>query len=223
MRTFLALAAGAAAAAMAGTAVAGAAETHDGGATWSPGYEGASSIAIALDPTTGNEYNNPYVFGSGGDCSFSTTCAATAGRGDDFAAQEFTLSAPAVITGASFTELDLGTTPNFANWGFALADGPGGLPGTFLSAGTDNFTNVQFLGTDSIYNVNQMFFDVGPQALGPGTYWFAIQADSSVFETYLGFGAPAANVPEPATWALALVGLGMAGAALRSRARTIAA
>ena len=111
------------------------------------------------------------------------------------------------------------------------------------------------LGSDFGYNVNQLFFDVGPQALGPGSYYFAIQVDSTFFDDYLGqgvlgsgaaeshdgggswafgygeFGLPSvavalygtAGVPEPATWAMALVGIGMAGAALRSRARTVAA
>lgn len=208
----------------AGSAVAsgGAAETHDGGVTWSAGYEGASSVTVALFGG-GTIYNNPYVVGDGGDCSFSTTCAATDGRGDDFAAQEFTVTSPVVVTSASFTELDLGVTPTDVNWGFANNDGPGGLPGTFLSAGEDVVSSVSFLGTDGIYNIDQVFFNVGPQALGPGTYYFAIQAVSPTFFTYLGFGATGPTVPEPATWALMLVGFGGIGAALRRRLRAASA
>jgi len=223
MKTSIALASAAVAAlsmAAAGSAAAsgGAAETHDGGVTWSPGYEGASSVTVALFGG-GTLYNNPYTVGNGGDCSFSTTCAADAGRGDDFAAQSFTLTSAAVVTGASFTELDLGTTPTDVNWGFANNDGPGGLPGTFLSSGTDTVSSVSFLGTDGPYNIDQVFFNVGPQALGPGTYYFAIQAISSTHFTYLGFGTPGTTVPEPTTWALMLIGFGGIGATMRRRQR----
>ena len=210
--------------ASAGSAAAsgGAAETHDGGVTWASGYEGASSVTVALFGG-GTIYNNPYVVGDGGDCSFSTTCAAQVGRGDDFAAQAFTVTSPVVVTSASFTELDLGTTPTDVNWGFANNDGPGGLPGTFLSAGEDTVSSVAFLGTDGIYNIDQVFFNVGPQALGPGTYYFAIQAVSPTFYTYLGFGAPMTTVPEPATWGLMLLGVGGIGVALRRRERAATA
>jgi hypothetical protein len=204
-------------------AVGPAAETMDGGVSWTPGYETAYSVAVAVYGG-GTIFDNPYVFGSGGDCSFSTTCAATVGRGDDFAAQSFTVTSSMVATSASFTELDLGTTPTDVNWGFVNNDGPGGLPGTFLSAGEDVVSSVQFLGTDGIYNVDKIFFNVGPQALDPGTYYLAIQAVSPTFYTYLGFGAgQVRGLPEPATWALMLVGVGAIGGALRRRERAVSA
>jgi hypothetical protein len=219
--------AGAALLAMMGSASAqagvSAAETHDGGVTWAYGYEGASSIAVSLYGG-GTIFSNPFIGGYNADCSFSTQCAIDAGRGDDFAAQRFTVSGNAVVTGGSFIELDLGVTPTDVSWGFANADGPGGLPGTFLSAGEDTVSSVQYLANDGGYNEDQIFFNVGPQALGPGTYWFAIQAVSSVHETYLGFG-PAMNmgVPEPGAWALMLLGVGGIGAALRRRSSAAAA
>ena len=211
---------------------------------------GAAVVALGMAGSasagTVTDYNNPYVFGAGGDCSFSTTCAAANARGDDFAAQEFTLAAPTVVTGASFTELDLGTTPTAVNWGFALNDGAGGLPGTLLSAGLNTITSSASLGVDGPYNVTQLFFGVGPQLLGPGTYYFALQAISPVSSTFLGGGAAASGaaetmdggvtwaanyegyssvavslytyVPEPAAWALMLVGVGAVGGALRRRA-----
>lgn len=214
-----------------------------------------AALSVATAAGAGTIYSNPYVFGSGGNCIFSTTCAATVGAGDVFAAQEFTLTSAAVITAASFTELDAGVTPTAVNWGFLLADGTGGLPGTILSAGADSFTSATILGTDIGYNVTQMNFGVGPQALGPGTYYFAIQAVSPTFYTFLGGGAATSGaatttdggatwaagypggggyssvavalygaggtVPEPASWALMLVGLGGLGVALRGRARKV--
>lgn len=208
-----------------------------------------ATLTLAGAASANTIYDNPYA-GNGGDCSFSTTCAAQVGRGDDFAAQSFTLTSAAVVTGASFTELDFGTIPTDVNWGFALADGPGGLPGTFLSSGTDAVSSSAVVGS----NVTKVFFDVGPQALGPGTYYFAIQAVSPVFDTYLGFGAAnsgaaetmdggltwspgyeygssiavalygtGGGVPEPATWALMLLGFGGIGAAVRRRERVASA
>ena len=221
-------------------------------------FAGAAVAALSLAGVVRADtiYNNPYVIGNGGDCSFSTTCAADVGRGDDFAAQEFTLTSAAVVTGASFTELDLGVTPTDVNWGFINADGAGGLPGSYLSAGEDVVSSTSVIGTDQGYNLTNVFFNVGPQALGPGTYYFAIQAVSPVFDTYLGFGAApsgaaetmdggvtwafgyelesqpnptdsvavglfgtTSTVPEPAAWAMLVLGLGGIGAVLRRRER----
>jgi hypothetical protein len=191
-------------------------------------------------------YSNPYLYGAGGDCSFSTDCAAANGRGDDYAAQEFTLTRAAVITGASFTELDLGTTPTDVNWGFLQADGAGGLPGTIISAGEDTVGTVTPLAGDGGYSVNQLFFSVGPQALAPGVYYFAAQAVSPVLDTYLGGGLASGGgaethdggltwapgyegypsvavalygsyVPEPAAWAVMLLGFAGVGCVLRRR------
>lgn len=217
-----------------------------------------AALGLASAASADTVYDNPIVINGNGDCSFSTTCAATFGRGDEFVAQEFTLSSAAVITSASFSEYDLGTTPTDANWGFLVADGAGGLPGTILAAGTDTITSSASLGTFGVENVDKNFFGVGPIALGPGVYYFALQAVSPVVTTYLGQGANmtgaaesndggetwafgyenASNgaqlggvavalygtggaVPEPATWALMLVGAGGIGAMLRRRGRAI--
>ncbi len=212
------------------------------------GFSGAANA--------GTVYSNPYDGSNNGDCSWSTTCAAAVGRGDDFAAQEFTLTSATVITGAAFEEV-----PGFStgavtdvNWGFVLADGPGGLPGTILSSGTDVVSGYGTGGNGSI----EGFFNVGPQALGPGTYYFTLQGISAAFTEYLaegtaiGGGANSsdggvtwtsgyycagnggclnsvaislfnAGTPEPATWALMLVGVGAVGGAMRRRSRLASA
>lgn len=161
------------------------------------GMAGAASANIV--------YNNPIVLNGIGDCSFSTTCAASVGRGDEFVAQKFTLTSAAVVTGASFSEYDHGITPTDANWGFLVADGAGGLPGTILSAGTDTITSSVVLGSIAGLSVSQNFFGVGPIALDPGTYYFALQAVSPAFETYLGQGVDTTGAAESndggVTWA----------------------
>jgi len=208
----------------------------------------AGLVSLAGAASAQVVYNNPYVFGINADCSFSTTCAALAVRGDDFAAQEFTLTNSAVLTAASFTEVDFGTGPTAANWGFLVADGAGGLPGTILAAGTNNISSVSVLGSDFGGNVNQEFFNLGTVALGPGTYYFAVQAVSPVFSTYLGWGAASGgaaetmdggvtwtstyegfpsvaislSTPEPAAWVTMLIGFAGVGAALRRRAKASA-
>src|SRR5215831_7930463 len=151
----------------------------------------AAAVSLAGAASANTIFNNPYSDGNGGDCSWSTTCAASVGRGDDFAAQKFTLATAAVITDASFIELDFGPpTPTDVNWGIIMADGAGGLPGTILAAGTDVVNSTVFLGVDPNFgaNKNQGFFNMGTVALGPGTYYIAMQGVSANFFNYLGFG-----------------------------------
>jgi hypothetical protein len=229
-----------------------------------------AAVAALMGPATavnaGTIFSNPFLTGNA-DCSFNTACAANVGRGDYFAAQEFTLATAAVVTAADFLELDAGTStgniPTDVNWGFLVADGPGGLPGTILAAGTDVLSGVSD-GTDPTFglNISRMSWTLGTVALAPGTYYLAIQAISPTAFAYLNQGvltsgaagsadggvtwAPgyacfpnggclasvavdlygsggSKGVPEPATWALMLVGVGGIGAALRRRGRAVPA
>ena len=213
----------------------------------------AASAAFAGAAGASTVYDNPYS-GVNADCSFGTVCAADAGRGDDFAAQQFTLASADVITGAAFLELDPGTVPTDINWAFILADGAGGLPGTILASGTDNFTSAKIVGSSFGLNETELTFDVGTVALGAGTYYLALKADTTIHGNYLGFGvqgfgaaethdggltwastyegAPSiavsifdagAAAPEPASWALMMIGFAGIGGALRRRSGTFAA
>jgi PEP-CTERM motif len=132
-------------------------------------------------------YDNPWTSGGGGNCGFSTVCAANFGLGDVFAAQSFKLTSTQTITAASFTETDLGRQPFAATWMFYEADGAGGLPGSELASGTssDGLFGAA-VGSVAAYTVHQENFNLSTSVtLGPGEYYFAVQAISPVEETYL--------------------------------------
>jgi hypothetical protein len=206
----------------------------------------ALATALPMAAQANTIYDNPGNPGAGGDCSFNTTCAAVAGRGDDFAAQQFTLDAGATVQSASFSIYAYDPAGTAANWAFYLdADGgPGALISSGSSAIADNVTRPDGL--------VQSFFNLPSVSLGAGSYYFAVQSVTASFSNYLANGVAesgaaethdggaswspgyegqssvavalydnrvgAAGVPEPMSWALMLVGFGGMGAVLR-RAR----
>lgn len=206
----------------------------------------AAFIASAVSANAGTlVYSNPATLD--GDCSFSTTCAAEAGRGDDFAAQQFTIGASVVLTNGDFVEGDFGVTPTEVTWGI-LADDGSGAPGAILASGTDVLTLNSAHTIDGV-QYSRMIWSFGNVGVGldSGTYYLAIQAISPVFQTYLSFGQSASgafeshdsgvtwspgyeegssiavdliggSAPEPAAWTMMCLGVGMIGAFARRRA-----
>lgn len=121
-----------------------------------------------------------------GDCSFSTTCAAAVNRGNDYAAQFFSLSATTTLTGASFTAYVPfnGDGVTSANWMFL--DAGGGLPGALRASGSGAaITARTSVGTNFGLNLVEESFGFPAVTLAAGDYFFAVQAVSSVFQTYL--------------------------------------
>lgn len=185
-------------------------------------------------------YDNP-TDATNASCAFSTVCAAQAGWVGDFAAQKFSVSTAVTIASASYTIFDLGTLTTAANWKILATDGAEGLPGTVLASGTSSMVSSIYLGkVEYFYNIDKQFFNIGAVSLTPGDYYFAVQAISPVFETYLSQGissgaaeyiygrwqpaytrmtsiavglydTPVSSVPEPESYAMMLAGLGLMG------------
>ncbi|MBA2588440.1 MAG: PEP-CTERM sorting domain-containing protein [Alphaproteobacteria bacterium] len=166
--------------------------------------------------------NEPSGF-SIGNCSFSTTCAATAGAGNDFAAQAFSLASAATITAGSFEELDKNTSSTSVNYRFYA--GVAGLPGgPALFSGSSAITATSE-GSDVNYNHGLESFSIASVTLGPGNYFFAFQAVSPVFETYLAEGLVNIGAAEThnggATWSASYAGFGGVAVALFSDATAV--
>jgi len=163
---------------------------------------GAVSALAVMSANAGTIYNNPSP-NSNGDCSFGTTCASEAGRGNDYAGQEFTVSGSTVARSASFDIYNSGQ-PSGANWEI-LSVGGGGLPGSILASGTGApILSTVNLGNNFGMPLDQLFFNIGSVGLSSGSYYFAVQAITPVFGDYLSSGVQENGAAEThnggATW-----------------------
>jgi hypothetical protein len=166
----------------------------------------AGAAAVALSSVAAHAawvYDNLNPTSSSADCSFNTTCAAVAGRGDDFAAQLFTLGSSTTLNAGAFSELDFGTTPTSVNW--AIYNTAGGIPtGVALFSGTSSLT-ATVVGSVIGLNATLETFTFSNITLGPGSYDLAIQAVSSDFNNYLQQGLVTSGAAESndggSTWA----------------------
>ncbi len=146
----------------------------------------AIGTAIASPASAGVLYNNLNPTTGYGDCSFNTDCDATFHIGDDFAAQLFTLGAPATILSGAWSELDGGSPSTAVN--YAIYNDVSGLPsGPALFSGSSS-TTTTFLNNDwSKYNytTNLETFNIAAASLAAGSYFIAIQSVSTSLENYL--------------------------------------
>jgi hypothetical protein len=198
---------------------------------------GVAAVSLSsVAAQAGWVYDNLNTTSAVGDCSFSTTCAAELGRGDEFAAQLFTLSSTATIDEGAFSDLVFGSTASSVN--YAIYADVDGLPGgTALESGSATLTTTS---ADPDLSSFLETFPIASITLSSGSYFFAVQAvtsnqsdflqqglvTSGAAETHDGgltwsagyenssngqelYGVSVAlgsAVPEPSTWAMMLLG-----------------
>jgi hypothetical protein len=157
---------------------------------------GAAALAVSsVAAQAAWVYDNLNTTTGAGDCSFSTTCAATVGlgRGDEFAAQLFTLSSTATINEGAFSDLVFsGPTASSVNYAF-YAD-VGGLPGG-AALGSGSATLTTTLADASLPSYLETF-QIATITLGAGSYFFAVQAVTSNFGDYLQQGLVTSGAAE---------------------------
>jgi hypothetical protein len=155
---------------------------------------GAAALAVSsVAAQAAWVYDNLNTTVDNGDCSFSTTCAATVGRGDEFAAQLFTLSSTATINEGAFSDVVL-SLPTASSVNYAFYADVGGLPsGAALESGSASLTTTSAdPGLPSYLNT----FHIASITLGTGSYFFAIQAVTSNFGDYLQQGLVTSGAAE---------------------------
>jgi hypothetical protein len=138
---------------------------------------GAAALAVSsVAAQAAWFYNNLNTTTGAGDCSFSTTCAADFGRGDEFAAQLFTLSSTATINKGAFSDIVFsGPTASSVNYAF-YADVAGLPGGAALESGSATLTTTS---ADPSVPSYLETFSIASITLGTGSYFFAVQAVTS--------------------------------------------
>jgi hypothetical protein len=177
----------------------------------------ASAAAILLvgagtAASAGTIYSNEFD-GSNGDCSFNTACAAGASRGDDFAAQLFTLSSAATVLSGSFVTLDGGVGGPTVNWAFYGVNGDTSLPGLLLASGSSSDVHSGDLGGGCCgLAAIRTSFNISSVSLAASSYYFAVQYVTPTFQNYLSQGVANSGAAEThdggSNWSANYQGLG---------------
>jgi hypothetical protein len=194
---------------------------------------GAASVAaiIAGSPASASIlYSNGALNGTQGAYQVS---------GGQQISDSFTLTQASVVTGVEFGDWTVaGATTTSIDW--AITSDKFAYP-IDATAGTTNTFVGQHLG---LYDINLTSFSTGPLSLGAGTYYLVLQnavtsdgqfaawdINSGPSQVTLAQGGITQGplpdseffqilgvaVPEPASWALTILGFGAVGAALRRR------
>ena len=187
--------------------------------------------------------NAPDLVVQGADCIYSTTCGAN--YGNVFAAQLFTLGSTSTVTGFGFNAIVFGVFGTAANYrilssaggapGAVIASGTAPLSNAVGPTGssfpTTNYTfnavPIQLSAGNyflAFQNVTTNFNDFLSKGEGPTGAFLSNDGGVSYSAGYRGSSSVAVSVfddvvapavPEPATWALMLLGFGMVGFASR--------
>lgn len=199
----------------------------------------AQSVTYNTDPAT------PFTYGSGNDYIPANAAVLTNGN--------LELAARFHVNGQPANPSDAAGVYSFAlgtsniNFDYSAVDFPplGGvsvLLTNMLTGDTASFTNAliadanginrgyqgsQQLGFGFLNGSNELntllFGDLNFNANIDNTYRFDLSAGGQTLTTFAQVGAGAPAVPEPATWAMMLMGFGVAGAAMRRQRKQVLA
>ena len=130
---------------------------------------------------------------------------------------QFTLGSAMTVTDASFTNSSADKFGRFTISSITLYDNLFDGSGTGVVDAQSGGATISNLGSFNFGALKEV-------VLGPGTYTIAVEGTSGPHSTALSSSFSfAAAVPEPASWALMMVGVGVVGGTLRSRKKTAAA
>jgi len=179
-----------------------------------------------------------FLYGSGNNYTPANAAVLTGGlNGTDEIALRFhqTFQVAPASDGAGVYSFALGTTPISFDWSVDFAGNqpvPGNTLITVMNVGTGQTVsyNPFFVGNDNYADVGAGLYQNSARLnfgflLGPGftpnvdsTYSVNLTSNGNSLTVFAKLGAGAAPaVPEPATWAMLILGFGLVGAALRRR------
>lgn len=173
-----------------------------------------------------------WLYGSGNDYAPANTAVLTTDDGDELYLRAHKTFETAPESDGNLYAFTLGTTPMSFDWGFTTA-ASGATARIFLTnalSGASFSYDAQFVGNDNTVvggsTQNSFRLNWAPIGFDPGVdnvYRVRLVVGgldggtkSTAIRVQLGDGVAGA-VPEPATWALMIIGFGGAGAALRRR------
>ncbi len=174
-----------------------------------------------------------WFFGSGNDYAPANSTVLTTTSGNELALRFHQTYIPAPASNNGVYNFALGTTPLSFDWSFTGAPTQGQLTLTNVGTGDTYSYNPFFFINDNAVSGNTSQNSFRFNWVNDGTWWIPAQPGfftPSVDSTYrvdfnaggdslaitAVFGAGAA-VPEPATWALLILGFGLVGAAMRRK------
>lgn len=196
--------------------------------------------AVAQTVTYNANPNTPFTYGSGND--YTPANAAVLTNGNLELASRFHINGAVAnpSTGAGVYSFALGTTNinfDYSAVNFAPLSGVTILLTNMLTGDTATFNNLlipdangagrgyqgsQQLGFGYLNgNFPAVFGDLNFDANVNNTYRFDLTAGGNTLTTFAQLGSGVAAVPEPATWAMMIVGFGVAGAAMRRRRKQV--
>jgi PEP-CTERM motif len=149
--------------------------------------------------------------GQNGDCAYNTTCgpAIESGSTTTYLAQQFTFISGETVNQIDWNAIVTGSTATSANWAF-YADNSG-TPGALVASGS-SLSLAAAAGPDgSESSTTEYTITIDPVTLDAGTYYVALQADTTNFFDMLAQGVAATGSFETTDGGTTWIGSGPPG------------